>query len=77
MATESFPPPSKMAKSNRLFYRSLYLFVVLACGLVPFVAGQSRSGVAGADATKAPADVKPGSITYEDVPYPYPAMYPT
>ena len=25
--------------------------------------------------TKAPADVKPGSITYEDVPYPFPVMY--
>src|SRR5271163_4345802 len=24
---------------------------------------------------KAPADVKPGSITYEDVPYPYPVSY--
>src|ERR1700723_104883 len=56
-----------MTKSNRLFYRSLYLFVVLACGPVPFIAG--------ADATKAPADVKPGSITYEDVPYPYPVSY--
>src|SRR5580692_12077853 len=51
-----------MTKSNRL-----YLFVVLACGLVPFIAG--------ADATKAPIDVKPGSITYEDVPYPYPVKY--
>src|ERR1700733_9882129 len=56
-----------MTKSNRLFYRTLYLFVVLACGLVPFIAG--------ADATKAPADVNPDSITYEDVPYPYPVMY--
>jgi pimeloyl-ACP methyl ester carboxylesterase len=27
------------------------------------------------EAPKAPADVKPGSITYEDVPYPYPVEY--
>ena len=63
MATESFGP-DKMTKSNRL---QLYLFVVLACGLIPFITR--------ADATKAPADVKPGSITYEDIPYPYPVMY--
>src|SRR5271156_6073280 len=53
-----------MTKSNTL---QRYLFVVLACGLIPLIAG--------ADATKAPADVKPGSITYEDVPYPYPVTY--
>jgi pimeloyl-ACP methyl ester carboxylesterase len=29
----------------------------------------------GADGAHAPADVKPGSITYEDVPYPYPVSY--
>jgi len=67
MATESFWPPNKMTKSNHLFYRSLCLLAILACGLVPFIAA--------ADATKAPTDVKPGSITYEDVPYPYPVSY--
>jgi pimeloyl-ACP methyl ester carboxylesterase len=33
-------------------------------------AGQSRS-----DVTHAPKDVKPGSITYEDIPYPYPVSF--
>jgi pimeloyl-ACP methyl ester carboxylesterase len=28
-----------------------------------------------ADGTHAPTDVKPGSITYEDIPYPYPVSY--
>jgi pimeloyl-ACP methyl ester carboxylesterase len=28
-----------------------------------------------APAVKAPSDVKPGSITYEEVPYPYPVSY--
>jgi hypothetical protein len=31
--------------------------------------------VAQGDAPKAPADVKPGSIGYEDVAYPYPVSY--
>ena len=29
----------------------------------------------GQDARKAPADIKPGSITYEDIAYPYPVHY--
>jgi pimeloyl-ACP methyl ester carboxylesterase len=35
------------------------------------------SGVilAQSDSTHAPSDVKPGSITYEDIPYPYPVSY--
>lgn len=68
-----------MTKSSDLhqrFYRSLCFLVILAYGPVSFMDGQSRAATAGADAmTKAPADVKPGSITYEDVPYPYPVTY--
>jgi len=45
--------------------RSLYLALCLA---VPVVA---QNGAA----PKAPTDVKPGSITYEEIPYPYPVAY--
>ncbi len=37
--------------------------------------GQSGRAPAQTDLPKAPADVKPGSITYEEVAYPYPAAY--
>ena len=41
------------------------------CVAAPMV-GQSKGGEA---LPSAPTDVKPGSITYEDVPYPYPVSY--
>jgi pimeloyl-ACP methyl ester carboxylesterase len=44
-------------------------FCLMLC-LAWLAAGQSRS-----DATHAPKDVKPGSITYEDIPYPYPVSF--
>src|ERR1700728_1491363 len=68
-----------MKKSNDLqprFYRSFCVLVVLVSCHVFFMAGKSGSGAAGPGAmAKPPADVKPGSITYEDVPYPYPVTY--
>jgi pimeloyl-ACP methyl ester carboxylesterase len=66
-----------MTRSNhakQFLYRSLCLLLVLACGRGTLVDGQSRADAADA-MSKAPADVQPGSITYEDVPYPYPVMY--
>jgi pimeloyl-ACP methyl ester carboxylesterase len=79
MATENFSSPNKMTKSTdtrQYFFRSLCLLVMLAYGRVVLMHGQSPSVAAQSDAaTKAPADVKPGSITYEDVPYPYPVTY--
>ena len=50
----------------RRFLRHLFLFAMSAM-LIGSVSGQQ--------ARKAPADVKPGSITYEDVPYPYPVSF--
>ncbi len=44
--------------------------VSLALLAGPSLVGQSR-----ADLPKAPADVKPGSITYEEIAYPYPVQY--
>src|SRR3984957_9471276 len=79
MATENCSFPSKMTKSmdtQRCFFRSLCLLLMLGYGRVVLMHGQSSSVEAQSDvATKAPADVKPGSITYEDVPYPYPVTY--
>jgi pimeloyl-ACP methyl ester carboxylesterase len=49
----------------------------LALGLLAALAAvpaRAQSGLAG-DLPKAPTDVKPGSITYEDVPYPYPVSF--
>ena len=66
----------KIDDTRQYFFRSLCLLVVLAYGRVVVMHGQSPSVAAQSDAaTKAPADVKPGSITYEDVPYPYPVTY--
>ena len=47
-------------------WRSFSLALLLACG----ISAQSQG-----DATHAPSDVKAGSITYEDVPYPYPVQF--
>src|SRR6202453_4194324 len=67
---------TKSSDRHQRFYRSLCFLVILAYGPVSLTDGQSRAATAAADAmTKAPADVKPGSITYEDVPYPYPVTY--
>ena len=40
--------------------------VLACCALCPLLAQQAR---------KAPTDIKPGSITYEDIAYPYPVNY--
>jgi len=45
-------------------------FVSLAA--LPAIAQRNASN---ASLPKAPTDIKPGSITYEDVPYPYPVSY--
>src|SRR5580704_908840 len=63
-------PGLRLRPSTR---RSLCLLVMLAYGRVVWMHGQSPAF--SDPATKAPADVKPGSITYEDDPYPYPVMY--
>ena len=49
--------------------RSLRRFFLYA------VSAAAVSSVSGQQAHKAPADVKPGSITYEDVAYPYPVSF--
>lgn len=46
------------------------LFIVLIC-LTSMALAQSQT----AALPKAPTDVKPGSITYDEVPYPYPVSY--
>lgn len=46
---------------------SLALLALLAS---PLTVGQSRG-----EGSKAPTDVKPGSITYEEIAYPYPVQY--
>src|SRR5579862_7751546 len=59
-------------------YRNICILGVLACcecTLTLNLAAQPRSEVTQAELPKAPADVKPGSITYDDIPYPYPVMY--
>jgi hypothetical protein len=72
----SYAGRTKATDTRQYFYRSLCLLVVLAYGRVVCMHGQSPSVAAQSDpATKAPADVKPGSISYEDVPYPYLVMY--
>jgi pimeloyl-ACP methyl ester carboxylesterase len=53
--------------TNRFFCASL-LFPAL-------LLAQSRGGRGQADLPKAPTDVQPGSITYEDIAYPYPVHY--
>ena len=47
------------------------LVVCLACWAAATVNAQSTNQAL----PKAPSDVKPGSITYEDIPYPYPVSY--
>jgi len=49
----------------------------LAAVVAVLAALPARGQVAGQGEAppKAPADVKPGSITYDDIPYPYPVLY--
>jgi pimeloyl-ACP methyl ester carboxylesterase len=51
--------------STRIFF-ALTLAPILLC---------AQDGRGGREILKAPTDVKPGSITYEDVEYPYPVHY--
>ncbi len=45
------------------------------CWFIAVVIGSWAVAIHAQEARKAPADVKPGSITYEDVAYPYPVHY--
>ena len=45
----------------------------LLCLCVAFAGASFDSDAQGP--AKAPTDIKPGSITYEDIPYPYPVLY--
>src|SRR5262249_19699664 len=51
--------------------RAGVLALCLACPAAMVLPAQSDMELP----AHAPADVKPGSITYEDVPYPYPVSY--
>ena len=55
--------------------RSLYVIALLALSSMFPVHAQQRSDAGKIALPKAPADVKPGSITYEDIAYPYPVAY--
>src|SRR3984957_10394720 len=63
-----------MTRSNRAS-QLLCVLAVLACCWIPGLDARSQDHGAEAALPKAPIDVKPGSITYEDIPYPYPVMY--
>jgi len=54
--------------------RALSLAVCLACRAAAPAGAQERHNQAEA-LPPAPKDVKPGSITYDDIPYPYPVAY--
>jgi pimeloyl-ACP methyl ester carboxylesterase len=54
-----------MAETLRKTHSACWFFLVAS-----FAAAQTQ-----APAPKAPTDVKPGSITYEEIPYPYPVAY--
>lgn len=50
--------------------------IICALALVPLtIYAQGRGQGQRTDLPKAPTDVQPGSITYEDIPYPYPVHY--
>lgn len=55
------------------------LSLVASAALMAFPSARAQTADQGAAAPKAPpkapADVKPGSITYEDLPYPYPVSF--
>src|SRR5690242_8538613 len=57
-----------MAGTEDCGMRTVCVALVLLSSVVIPAQGQS-------DSTHAPTDVKPGSITYEDIPYPYPVSY--
>ena len=62
-----------MEHGNRTFWRVFRATLLLLCGFaVPNHAQQRGPGEA---LPKAPEDVKPGSVTYEDIAYPYPVSY--
>jgi pimeloyl-ACP methyl ester carboxylesterase len=48
---------------------------LLSLGFLLATALAAQQPAAKATPTKAPDDIKPGSITYEDIPYPYPVSY--
>ncbi len=69
-----------MKRNHAKQFRSLCLLGLLVCSGVSSmdvqIHAQTRAGAAEAPTMpKAPTDIKPGSITYEDIPYPYPVMY--
>jgi pimeloyl-ACP methyl ester carboxylesterase len=80
MATEVFALMMKRNHAEQFLYRSLCLLVALVClgvsSMDVQMHAQTRAGAAEAPTMpKPPTDMKPGSITYEDIPYPYPVMY--
>jgi pimeloyl-ACP methyl ester carboxylesterase len=48
---------------------------MMKSSILPFCLAVAALGQGSAPLPKAPADVQPGSITYDEVPYPYPVSY--
>src|SRR5580700_9711630 len=65
-----------MGHANRTFWRVFQATFLLLSGLAVYSNAQPLAdGLRSEALPKAPSDVKPGSITYDDVPYPYPVLY--
>jgi pimeloyl-ACP methyl ester carboxylesterase len=76
MVSEAFALMAKRSHARPFLCWGLCLLGVLAWLNVSSIDAQSRADAPEAGRiSKAPTDVKPGGITYEDVPYPYPVMY--
>src|ERR1700722_494989 len=63
-----------MEHRNKTFWRVFFATLLLLCGLAASSNAQQQR-VPTEALPKAPIDVNPGSITYDDVPYPYPVSY--
>jgi pimeloyl-ACP methyl ester carboxylesterase len=59
-----------MEHANRTLQAVFHATLVILCGLAGLANAQTTEAL-----PKAPSDVKPGSITYEEVAYPYPVSY--
>lgn len=60
-----------MEHANKTLWPVFHSTLLLLCGLAGLANAQQQSEAL----PKAPSDVPPGSITYEEVPYPYPVSY--